>query len=86
MGQSILVKIAINSVVEAGKLMASGLLAQVKENISPEEYTELIKSLGNGFALLARAAAKSKGSTDDKIVDLFKDPIDAAAEADGIEI
>jgi hypothetical protein len=86
MSESIFVKIGINAVTEAGKLLVTGLLAQIKENNKPEEWEELIKTMGNAFSLLERAAAKTKTKTDDKIVSVFKEPIDEAAEADGIEI
>lgn len=86
MAEGIFVKIAINSVVEAGKVLAGGLLVEIKDSISEEEYVELIKSLGNGFSLLARAAAKTKTKTDDRIVSIFKEPVDEAAADDGIEI
>lgn len=84
--ESLLVKIAINSVVEAGQMMVTGLLEQIKEHNSEEDYAEVIKSLGNAFSLLAKAAEKTKTKTDDKIVNVFKEPVDAAAEADDIEI
>jgi len=80
------VSIFLGAFIEAGKLMASGLLEQVKAHNTKEDYEAVIQSLGNAFALLEKAAAKTKGKADDKIVDLFKTPIDAAAEADGIEI
>jgi hypothetical protein len=83
MAEGILVKIAINSVVEAGQILVSGLLVAIKENNKPEEWEELIKTLSHGFNLLEKAAAKTKTKTDDKIVSVFKDPIDTAAEADG---
>jgi hypothetical protein len=86
MAEGILVKIAINSVVEAGQILVSGLLVAIKENNKPEEWEELIKTMGNAFSLLERAAAKTKTKTDDKIVSVFKEPIDDAAEADGIKI
>jgi hypothetical protein len=82
--EGILVKIAINSVVEAGKMLVSGLLVEIKDNNTEQEWNELIKTMGNAFSLLERAAAKTKTKTDDKIVSVFKEPIDAAAEADGI--
>ena len=86
MAEGILVKIAINSVVEAGQILVSGLLVAIKENNKPEEWEELIKTLGHGFNLLEKAAAKTKTKTDDKIVSVFKEPIDAAAEADDITL
>lgn len=86
MAEGLLVKIGIGAVTEAGKMLVTGLLAAIKENNKPEEWDELIKTLGHGFNLLEKAAAKTKTKTDDKIVSVFKEPIDTAADADGIEI
>lgn len=87
--ESLIVKIAINSVAETGKLMVAGLLEEIKaqENENQEEtYEDLIKAGNAFFRMLARAAARTKTRTDDKIVAVFLEPLENAAEADGIEI
>lgn len=87
--ESLIVKIAINSVVETGKLMVAGLLTEIKEQENDnqqETYEDLIKAGNAFFRLLEKAAARTKTKTDDKIVSVFKEPLEAAAEADGIEV
>lgn len=84
--ENIFVRIGINSVVEAGKLMMGGLLVEIKETSDPQDYIDLIQAGGNFLSLLEKAAAKTKTKTDDKIVSVFKEPVDLAAEADGIEL
>ena len=89
--ESLAVRLFINSVVEAGKIIASGFLIELKTmvaegKIGQEEYEAAIKSGGNFFALLERLAKNSSKTTDDKIVDLFYSPIKERAAEDGIEI
>lgn len=83
---NLFVRIAINSVVEAGTLMVSGLLQEIKakHEAEPEVYKEIIQAGTSFFALLERAAAKTTTKTDDKIVSVFKIPLDEAAKTDDI--
>lgn len=89
--ESLVVRLFINSVVEAGQIMVTGFLAELKNmvaegKITQEDYEDAIKSGGNFFAILERLAKNSSKTTDDKIVDLFYSPIKEQAAADGIEL
>lgn len=89
--ESVVVKLFINSVVEAGKIIASGFLIELKNQvaegkINEVDYIDAIQSGGKFFAILERLAQNSSKTTDDKIVALFYDPIKERASEDGIEI
>jgi hypothetical protein len=89
--ESLVVRLFINSIVEAGQIMVSGFLVELKNmvaegKIGQEEYEAAIKSGGNFFAILEKLAKNSAKTTDDKIIDLFYAPIKAQAEEDGIEL
>jgi hypothetical protein len=88
--ESLVVRMFLNSIVEAGKIMASGFLIELKNQvtegkINEVDYIDAIQSGGKFFAILDRLAQNSSKTTDDKIVALFYDPIKERAEADGIE-
>lgn len=89
--ESLVVRLFINSIVEAGQIIASGFLVELKNmvaegKIGQEEYESAIKSGGHFFAILERLAKNSAKTTDDKIVDLFYSPIKERAAEDGIEL
>ena len=87
--ESLFVRIAINSVAEAGSLMVSGFLLELKNmveegKVSQEDYVDAIKSGLSFFAILERLAKNSTKKTDDRIVEMFYEPLKEFAEEEDI--
>ena len=87
--ESLFVRIAINSVTEAGSIMVSGFLLELKNmveegKIDEQDYIDAIKSGLSFFAILERLAENSTKKTDDKVVEMFYSPLKEFAEAEGI--
>lgn len=83
---SIVVSIFLGAFKEAGKAQAFELLAKLKDSSTPEEYEDFIKGGVLFFRRMSALAAKSKTKIDDGVVEIFKDPIDSVAEAEGIAV
>lgn len=87
--ESLVLKIFINSIAEAGSIMVAGFLVELKAmvadgRINQEDYIDAIKSGNSFFAILERLAKNSSRTTDDKIVEMFYGPLKEVAEAEGI--
>lgn len=87
--ESLVVRMFINSITEAGSIMVSGFLIELKTmveegKISQEDYIDAIKSGVSFFAICERLAQNSSKKTDDKIVEMFYNPLKEVAEAEGV--
>lgn len=72
----------LNSIVVTAQTLLAGQLQIIKDNNPPEFYAKVLKTGWGFFSLLGQL----KGKTLQKICSVFIVPIQAAAEADNIEL
>lgn len=87
--ESLVVRMFINSITEAGSIMVAGFLVELKAmvedgRINQEDYIDAIKAGNSFFAICERLAQNSSKTTDDKIVAMFYNPLKEVAAAEGI--
>jgi len=82
----IIAQIFMSAAKEAGKTKITELLVKIKSNNPPEVYEQFLKAGSSFFLLISDLAKRTKTKLDDYSIGIFLEPIQEAAEADGIEL